>query len=225
MWTLLLRVWQGNDAAYTLQALIAMSIVTLDPTKQASRFVDPEKLAKAAKDEQRQFLVEDKEEWLGTDEHVGDGGQPLSMKSLEKEEQLRLAQKEEKINAKKEQDQKDQASQAGNQHSGNQNRAGGGLQLQEGGVKLPTHLLPPRPPQQRNFHHHAGIHNYDYQQRGSNARGRGAAPGRARGQGAGRAGRGRGRGRGGVVAQPSQAPPPPQPQPTYVIDDDAEYGL
>lgn len=64
---------KGNDAAYTLQALIGISLAALSPSTKPSTIPDPARLDEAARDA-RDRIVEETEEWEMADEEMADGG-------------------------------------------------------------------------------------------------------------------------------------------------------
>ena len=69
---------QGNDAAYTLQSLIGISIGALGSTHKP--MPEPEKLDDAARDA-RDRVLEEAEEWEIADEDGGDGGEAVRVLS------------------------------------------------------------------------------------------------------------------------------------------------
>lgn len=75
---------QGNDAAYTLQALIGIALAALDPAKKAPASPLAELLDEAAL-EARQKLTEEYQEWADADEEGDDGGDAVKILQLEVE--------------------------------------------------------------------------------------------------------------------------------------------
>ncbi|KAL6713438.1 hypothetical protein ACLMJK_008903 [Lecanora helva] len=70
----------GNDAGYTLEALIGISIAALSTTHNPAP--DPSSLDLAAAEAQAR-LIEDLEEWEIADEECGDGGNAVKLPSYE----------------------------------------------------------------------------------------------------------------------------------------------
>ena len=198
---------QGNDAAYTLQALIGISVLAMDPSNQAPQELSSPKLQKAVKDAEDR-LRDDNQEWLDADIE-GDGGDPISMEQAELDDALLKSQK-----AHDRSDEKEAAKSAkdkGPKHFGQATKIGqptasgqGDAMRQYQGNGWPEN--------------NRGNDNVRGRGRGGIDRG-GRGTGRRGGRGSGR-GRGQARGEAASVASLSN-----QVQSRFVIFDDEEWGM
>ena len=98
----MLKTQQGNDAAYTLQALVGIAIAALDPAKKAPASVPIELLDEAAL-EARQGLTDETAEWANADEEGGDGGEAVSISQSEFDQSMSKGRKADERALKKNQ--------------------------------------------------------------------------------------------------------------------------
>ena len=87
-----LNMQQGNDAAYTMQALVGIALAALDPAKKAPASLPTELLNEAAL-EARQHLGEAEAQWADADEEGGDGGEAVSVSQLEFDQSMSKGRK------------------------------------------------------------------------------------------------------------------------------------
>lgn len=96
-------MYQGNDAAYTMQALIGISFAALTTNNKAHTEDLSTRLEVAATDA-KQRIIEEDEEWVMADEEGGDGGHAVPL--LPSEEVKAAADLEQAMNRGKKADEK-----------------------------------------------------------------------------------------------------------------------